>query len=135
MGRIASEETRAILEARKNGHTLRALAAELCLPENWTGVLSDVLNGREGVSQDTENRLRLALGLPAIGTRTVPVCPACGGDHRVEGNNCEGLPVVKIVALRPGQRIYRRGPARHWRDLAPEELAAAIRHRVNYGEG
>jgi len=130
------QDTIEALRERRNGQSLRQLAAELGIAP---GVLSDALNERhEHVSLRAENRLRVALGLPPVGTYTAPFCPSCGGKHYLD--DCRGKkgelaivgPTEKIVDV----RLYRVAPRKRritrWRDLPVHELAAAIRNRKPY---
>jgi hypothetical protein len=129
MAREARADTIEEVRKRRNGGSFAGLARELGLPDNFTSTLANVFNARAGISQATENELRLALGLPAIGTEEVPVCRHHGYAHVIE--DCGGH-AVRIVALQPGQHVYRRGPAKRWRDMETEDLAAALRHREEY---
>ncbi len=86
------------------------------------GVVSDIVRGRgKHVSLATENRVRAALGLPAILPRVeVEVCPDCGGVHV---GRCHGREVV----LRPVR--HRRLPSRI-ADMPTGMLAVMIRTRA-----
>lgn len=100
--------------------SLRAAARALSIPQ---GTLSDIANERhEHVSRRTENKVRMALGLPIVAVVEVPVCEDCGSVHT---GRCHGKP----VALRP---VRPRRPVTHWRDLSTSALAGAIRARVAY---
>jgi len=113
---------------RQNG-SLRQLARELGLPPNFAATLSRALAGK-GIGLASANRIRLALGEPAIGEVREPVCPDCGGSHRV--GRCHGRPGEPVL-LAPGARIVRRTPIRRWADLPVGELRRAIEERKPYG--
>lgn len=85
--------------------------------------LSDIINGRaDHVSLRTENRVRAALGLPALHYHTVPACPDCGSVHT---GRCKG----RAVEVRP---VRRRKPVHRIADYPARALAAAIIHRQEY---
>lgn len=96
---LLAASTVCALRERKNGQSLRAVAAVLGLPTGSAGMLSAVMREAPGaVSLDSENDLRRRLGLPAIAMRQALACPTCGAVHG-EGLDCHGQPVT--VALRP----------------------------------
>jgi hypothetical protein len=99
------------LSRRRNGGTLRALAADLGLAENTIATLSDVLRERPGaLTAEAENDLRRRLGLPTIITIPVAPCPTCGGDHGMKGiPDCGGLPIASVAILRPGEVVADAG--------------------------
>lgn len=83
----------------------------------------NVLHGRaQDVSLQSENRLRLTLGLAPVHPKiTVDACPDCGGVHT---GRCHG----RQVAVRPvRQRVYTTIYA-----MSVGVLAHAIRERVEY---
>ena len=84
--------------------SLRRAARELDIS---AGTLSDIINGRaDHVSLRTENKVRAALGLPALHYHTVPACPDCGSVHV---GRCHNKPVaVRPVRLRRGKSVAEK---------------------------
>lgn len=120
------------LQNRRHG-SLRKLAADLGFPTSFAGTLSDILRARDNhVSRETENRVRHALGLPALPRRVeVPACPTCGEVH-VAGD-CHGKPVAQVVVLAPGEQVRRaRKPISRWADYATAALRQALVKRQSY---
>lgn len=100
---ILDQTTISALTTRRNGFSLRRLAAELGLPERDNAMLSNVLNGKPGALTLTgENDLRQRLGLPLITRYEVPACPDCGLVHT---GRCHGKPVAAVAVLGPGEKI------------------------------
>ena len=101
--------TIAALQERRNG-SLRKLAHELGFDMEFASTLSAILHNKPGYSSlETENQLRLALGLEAIGLAQVAVCPIHGEPHLAD---CHGAEVVAVVALAPGESVRKPGKPR-----------------------
>jgi hypothetical protein len=116
-GHIISPETRSVLllAFQKRGISLRRFSREFGVN---AAVLSDILHDRSGhVSLRQENRVRLVLGLPVLGSYEVPACPDCGQVHT---GRCAGKPVAAVVILSPGDRVKSARPPR------PAWLTAAV---------
>ncbi len=75
---ILQAQTIEAVRSRLKGGGLRRLAVELGFPVSYNATLADVLKAKPGaLTLDGENMLRLALGLPAIGSKECPfVAPA-----------------------------------------------------------
>ncbi len=130
---VVDAETKNALLQAKNG-SLRQLAYELGYPPAYAATLSKIMLNKAGqVSQETENELRHRLGLPAIGTVAVPVCPTCGAAH-VAGD-CHGKTVAAVVVLSSAERVTTRRQKRQperWVDFATAALRAALENRQPY---
>jgi hypothetical protein len=109
---LADDSTVFALRQRKNGCTLRQLAAALDYPANMAATLSDVLRRKPGaLTQMGEDDLRRRLGLPIETPYSLSPCPSCGGGHGLRRiPDCHGAPVAAVVALAPGERIARSRP-------------------------
>lgn len=114
---IVTPETLETLQNRRNG-SLRKLATELGFAPSFAGALGDILNQRAGhVSLETENRVRVALGLVPIATYVVPACPDCGA---VDTGRCHGI-ADPVVVIHPHHPPHPQSPA--WLREAAEWLA------------
>lgn len=105
---LDSSTINALIERRKEGHTLRELATELGLPESAIATLSDVLRNKPGaLTPAGENDLRRRLHLPPLPEpRLFKLCPTCGGDHDMTAiPDCHGKPVAAIVCLAPNETV------------------------------
>jgi hypothetical protein len=97
-----STDTIDTLRGARNG-SLKGTAVGLGFNESFAGTISAVLNGKRGqVSMETENKLRLALGLTVLYTVEVPSCTDCGSVHhaRCHGNHGD---VVVLGAAKPNR--------------------------------
>lgn len=80
------------------------------------GSVSDLVRGKP-VSLQTLNAIRLSLGMPAIGTKEVAVCPDCGDVHLAE---CGGRSVAAILALSDEEfAMYEKARNIHKRSTGP----------------
>ena len=104
------------LNAFRNGNTQRWTAAALGLDDSWRGTVHRILHGYE-VGRDTENTIRLALGLPALPRITEAIaCPSCGIVHG-EGLDCGGA-AGDVAWVKPDQRIAKRSKPREYKAIA-----------------
>lgn len=125
-------DTQECLSERRRG-TLRETCLALGLPEKDAGLLSDILRGvHTNVSDDAENRVRVALGrAPKPKVYQLPECPSCGGAPHT--GDCHGKIVERVVILTPGEKVRApRKPPTRWADYTVSALAQAIRARRPY---
>lgn len=125
-------DTISALNAFRNGNTQRWTAAALGLDDSWRGTVHRILHGYE-VGRDTENTVRLALGLPALPRITEAIaCPTCGIVHG-EGLDCGGND-GDVLWVKPDQRIVKQGKPRkrprYWRPCLPATLTDDQKARI-----
>lgn len=125
-------DTQERLSERRRG-TLRETCSALGLPKKDAGLLSDIIRGiHTNVSDEAENRVRVALGLaPKPKVYQLPECPSCGGEPH--HGDCHGKTVAQVVVLAPGERVRSpRKPPAKWADYSVRLLAQAIAQRQPY---
>jgi hypothetical protein len=129
---LAHVSTAAAVSAAKSG-SWTATAVSLGFDAKMGPTLSDVARGKpSAVTQEGEDLIRAALGLPVILTASVPICPVHNVPHVAE---CHGHAVAAVVTLAPGERVAApRRPAtpRTLSDYPPAVLAQMIRQRETY---
>ena len=128
---ISADTKQAVHAAVAQCDSLRNAARALRIHH---AVLADILKDRhEHVSRNSENRVRLALGLPPL-PAPVPVdpCPDCGSVHHARCNGNSG-PVVVLAAT---ERVVKAGRGRKRRRLVrPVATEAQNSRRLALGAG
>ena len=127
---ISADTKQAVLAAVAACDSLRSAAKVLRIHH---AVLADVLNDRhEHVSRQSENRVRLAVGLsPLPAPVSVDPCPDCGSVHHARCNGNDG-PVVVLAAT---EKVVRAGRGRKRRLVRPVATEAQNSRRLALGAG
>lgn len=128
---ISADTKQAVLAAVAACDSLRSAAKVLRIHH---AVLADVLNDRhEHVSRQSENRVRLAVGLsPLPAPVSVDPCPDCGSVHHARCNGNDGPVIVlgstdKVVKASAAPKRKRRRYVRPTATEAQEARRLAVR--------
>jgi hypothetical protein len=122
---LADDSTAAAVSAAKSG-SWTMTAVRLGFDAKMGPTLSDVARGKpSAVTQEGEDMIRAALGLPVVSTVRVAACPTCGNAHVAA--DCHGAPVAAVVTLAPGQRVAAQRQPPQVRTLSDYPVAVLAR--------